>query len=135
MAEMMNSKQLHHRVDDAPGSDFRRLRYLEEREVIVRKNGTVNKVLVVVGGCTITILLGMVAFFAGRDRVRVDSDLARIDAVVITTTSQVASHEAQLRVFQARQERVIDDLTEIRKQVEDNNDLLRKVLIEVKRPR
>jgi hypothetical protein len=131
----MNSKPLHHRAEDAPGSDFRRLRYLEEREVIVKRNGTANKVLVVVGGATITILLGMVAFFAGRDRVRVDSDLARIDAVVVTTTAQVASHEAQLRVFQSRQERVIIDLTEIRKQVEDNNDLLRKVLIEVKRPR
>jgi hypothetical protein len=128
MAEMVNSKSLHHRAEDPPGSDFRRLRYLEEREVIVRKNGTVNKVLVIIGGTAITILLAMVAFFAGRDRVRVDNDIARIDAVVVTTTAQVASHEAQLRVFQSRQERVMVDLAEIRKQVEDNNELLRRVL-------
>ncbi len=129
-----NAQLLHHRESDPPGSDFRRVRYAEEREVIVRRNGVVNRVLVIVGSVTITILLALTAFFAARDRVRVDSDISRIDGIVTLTTATVAAHTASMRVLEAQREEMKSDIAEIRKTGEDNNTLLIKVLAEVRKP-
>ena len=123
---------LHHRETDPLGSDFRPKRNLEEREVIIRRNGA-SKALMVVGSATISILMALLAFFAGRDRVQVDDDIARIDAIVTTTTAQVAAHETMLRVFEAGQQRLEMDIAETRKQTEETNVMLRTVLVEVKR--
>ena len=120
------------RGTDDPDTDFRQNRSDVARDVSIRKSGA-SGVLIVIGSAVISGLIGMVAFLGSRDRVRVDSDLSRIDAVAAVTTSQVAQHQAALMVLAAQREEMKLDISEIRKVGEENNNLLKSVLLEMKR--
>jgi hypothetical protein len=132
MPEHINPVTLHRRAEDPPDANFHNARHYEEREVIIKRNGSFRFFLSI-SGAVITILLATIAFFAGRDRVRVDNDLIRLDGIVVSQGITLAQHQEQLAVIKSRQERVLSDLVEIRETLQSNSDKLDKLLLEIKR--
>jgi hypothetical protein len=126
MTEHADPTILHHRETDLPGSDFRRARHCEEREVIIKRNGTTAKVMIALAAICFPIMLTIIGALVVRDRASVDADLASLKA----------AKEAQALQIQAVvtiQQRVLTDLAEMKAGLKDNGNKLDMVLFETRR--
>ena len=133
--ERADAHILHHRETDPAGSDFRRRRYCEEREVVIKRNGGGTKVLIVIGSSAISILLALVAFFGVRDRVSVDRDIVRIDNQVQQLEAIVTGNTAQIQVLNATQIRFGTDVTEVKQNQERMMAQMNNLILEIRKIR
>jgi hypothetical protein len=128
MTEHADPTILHHRDTDPPGSDFRRTRHCEEREVIIKRNGTTAKVMIALAAICFPIMLTIIGALVVRDRASVDEDISSLKT----------AKEAQALQIQAVvtiQQRVLMDLGEMKAGLKDNGNKLDMVLIETRRAR
>jgi hypothetical protein len=133
MTERANPSVLHRRVSDPPEEDFRKSRRYEEREVILEKTqDSLTKWVVGVVGAGIITLLGVLAL---RDRQSVDQTLVHLDGRLVTTQSQVARHEVDIARLETQLIRIPEDIAAMRKQIDQTNEKLDRVLIEIRRQR
>jgi hypothetical protein len=103
------------RREDGEGEDFSYVRG-------GRSNGHARWVVATVSASIVASL----GYLVVRDRIGVDQQITRLDNAVISAATLVSQHEAQIQVMKAKQDRVLEDLKE-------NGRKLDQLLLEVRR--
>jgi hypothetical protein len=126
LTDIADPKLLHHREADVPGSDFRRVRHYEEKEVIIKRNGTFGKVMVALAAIVFPIMVALIGGLIVRDRATVDADLSALKAAK-------EAQALQLQQVKTIQERVLLDLGVVKAGLDKNAETLNLILIETRK--
>ncbi len=124
---------LHHRETDPTGSDFRQTRHLEEREVIIKKNGSLGRILLGIAGGIIMLLLSATAFMVGRDRNKIDDDFELLRNRANVNMNAIGRLDTQMAAVHANQESMTRDVGDLKRISEENQVMLRTLLAESRR--
>lgn len=129
--ERADAHALYRREGDPRESDFRRQRYAEEREVIIRSRpDAYTRWIVGTVGAGIITLLGILAM---RDRQSIDQTLVHHDARLAIQEQTAARHESDLAVLKSSGERQSQDIAEMKVTIGKMDEKLDRVLAEVRK--
>ena len=112
-----------HRRGDPDESNFRSDRG-------PRTMDTFTRWIVGTVGAAIIALLSVLAM---RDRQSLDQSLIHLDGRIIVAESRLSRHDMDIVRIDTKQERILSDLTELRKALDENTDKLDRMLFALRK--
>jgi hypothetical protein len=111
---------LHHRETDTPGSDYRGKRYVEEREVILKRDNSLQKWATTV---FLAGVISVVGYLLARDRFGIDVQFGKVDQALGIIDSRVDRNSTDLELLKVQQAQVASDIKDIRAMIQEQSRL------------